>query len=196
VTSGSPRQLWLLPVLLITVIATALGALVTRDLYAEQETAPPAVVQSSRTEVPPSEQPGSPKVQGTPDAAANPLFRTLQSLLQRYFDAVNATDFDAWSTTVTAQRLEATPREKWETDYRSTKDGNILIYRIEATGDDTARVLLHFTSTQDPASAPPELPVDCIHWNLVWAFERERGEWLLAAGTTSQSPQHEACKTQ
>lgn len=182
--------------LLITVIATALGALVTRDLYAEQEPLPPATAQPPSSEVPPSEQPGPPDVRGLPDATTHPLFRTLQSLLQRYFDAVNAKDYDQWSTTVTARRLKETPREVWMTDYATTRDGNIIVYRIETLGDDTARVLLRFTSTQDPEDAPPELPVSCIRWDLVWAFERERGEWLLAAGSTSKSPQHQACDAQ
>lgn len=194
-TTGSPRQLWLLPVLLITVIATALGALVTRDLYADQEPVPPAVVQPSPSSVPPNEQPGPATVQATADAAGHPLFTALQGLLQSYFDAINIKDYDRWVATVTEQRRATQPRAVWNKDYRSTTDGSIVMYRIEASGDGTARVLLQFTSVQDVNDAPPELPVRCIHWNVVWAFSSERGAWKLSAGPTSSSPQHEACET-
>jgi hypothetical protein len=186
---------WLLPVLLITVIATATGALVARSLYQDQPPAQPAAVEPSPSSVAPNEQPGSPKVQGTADATAHPLFNTLQPLLQRYFDAINAKNYKDWSETVTSDRIEETPEEIWYRDYRTTRDGNIIVYRIETGGDDTARVLLQFTSTQDPKDAPQELPEACIRWNLVWPFAKEGGEWKLAAGETSSSPQHEACTT-
>jgi hypothetical protein len=194
VSTGSPRQLWLLPVLLITVIATALGALVARSLYADQPPALPAAVKPSATSVPPSEQPGSPEVKGTADATTHPLYGTLQPLLQRYFDAINEKDYQAWTETVTADRVTNQPEDQWRnTDYKTTKDGSIVIYRIEMTGDDAASVLLQFTSTQDPANAPEELPVACIHWSVVWAFAIEDDEWKLASGSTSATPQHEPC---
>lgn len=195
-TSGSPRQLWLLPVLLITVIATALGALVARDLYADPEPLPPAVVQPSPSSVPPSEQPGPAEVQATSDALGHPLYIPLKGLLQSYFDAINTKDYDRWVKTVTRQRQATQPKEVWDKDYRSTTDGSIVMYRIEASGDGTARVLLQFTSVQDVNDAPPELPERCIHWNVVWAFSSERDGWKLSAGATSSSPQHEACEKQ
>jgi hypothetical protein len=180
-------------VLLITVIATALGALVARSLYADQPPPPPAAVEPSPSAVPPSEQPGPADVQGTADATSHPLYKTLQPLLQRNFDAINAKDYAAWAATVTAARQEAQPKDKWDIDYKTTRDGSIVIYRIEAGGDATARVLLQFTSTQSLEQAPEELPAECIHWNVVWAFAKQKGEWKLAAGSTSASPQHEAC---
>ncbi|MFL6123059.1 hypothetical protein [Actinophytocola sp.] len=191
---GSPRQLWLLPVLLITVIATALGALVARSVYADQPL-PPAAVRPSTSSVPPSEQPGPPAVQGYADATAHPLYNTLHGLLQRYFDAINTKDYAAWSATVTTARRQAQPEEDWRTAYKTTRDGSITVYRIETAGADAAQVLLHFTSTQDPQDGPPEMPVGCIEWNVVWAFAKEKGEWRLAIGPSSASPQHTPCPT-
>lgn len=192
-STGSPRQLWLVPVLLITVIATALGALVARSLYADQPPALPTAVEPSASSVPPSEQPGSREVKGTADATTHPLYSTMQPLLQRYFDAINAKDYDAWTQTVTTDRIRTMPEDKWNADYKTTKDGSIVIYRIEMSGDETARVLLTFTSTQDLANAPIELPVECVNWNSVLAFAKEDGEWKLAAGSASATPKHEPC---
>jgi len=196
VSTGSPRQLWLLPALLITVIATALGALVARSVYADQPQSPAAIQPSpsSSPPVPRAEQPGSAEVKGTTDAVAHPLYVTVDKLLQQYFNAINAKDYAAWSTTVTAARRKIQVEDDWRRDYKSTRDGSIVVYRIETdAGGDTARVLLHFTSTQDPADAPPELPVDCIDWNVVWPFAMDHGEWRLANGATSAFPQTAAC---
>lgn len=192
-STGSPRQLWLLPVLLITVIATALGALVARSLYEEQPRPPAAPIVPSPSSVPPSEQPGPVDVQGTADATAHPLFTTLEPLLQGYFDAINAKDYAAWAEVVTADRIKKTDEATFQRDFRTTRDGSIVIYRIETGGDGTARVLLHFTSTQDPNDGPPEFKVACIQWNVVWSFAREKNEWKLAGGSVSATPRHEAC---
>lgn len=193
-STGSPRQLWLLPVLLITVIATAVAGLLARDLYSETPSAPPpTVVGTSPSPKPSGEQPGPATVRGTADAAAHPLYWTLQPLLQTYFTAINDKDYERWSSVVTYERQTNQPEQKWQQEFRTTKDGNIVMHRIEARGDGTARVLLTFTSTQDVADAPQELPRPCIHWNVVWAFSTEDGDWKLAAGPASASPQHEPC---
>jgi hypothetical protein len=180
------------PVLLITVIATALGALVARSLYAKPP-APPTAIEPSQSSVPMDEQPGSSEVQGTADATAHPLYNTLRPLLQQYFDAINTKDFESWTEVVTAERVEQTKVDKWYDDYRTTHDGSIVIYRIEASGDGNAQVMLQFVSVQDPKNAPSEFPERCIRWNLVWPFAKERGKWKLAAGVASATPQHEAC---
>jgi hypothetical protein len=181
-------------VLLITVIATALGGLLARDLYSEPVTPPPAtVVATSPSPGPPEEQPGPADVRGTADAVVHPLYRALRELLQTYFNAVNAKDYAQWSSAVTYERQTNQPEQKWRDEYASTKDGNIVMHRVEARGDGTARVLLTFTSTQAVTDAPQELPEPCIHWNVVWAFSTEDGAWKLAAGPASATPQHEAC---
>lgn len=194
-TGSSPRvrQLWLLPVLLIAVIATALGGLLARDLYADPDPQTPAPVLPTQSSIPPSAQPGPATVEGTVDAVAHPLHETVRTLLQTYFDAINTKDYAAWSRTVTRERQEDASEKKWLNDYQTTRDGSIVIYRIEMAAQDTARVLMTFTSTQDIQDAPQELPVDCIHWNVVFALTVERGDWKLASGPTSASPQHEEC---
>lgn len=192
--TGSPRQLWLLPVLLIAVIMTAAGGLLARDLYEEPPAAPPpTVVVTSPAAVPSGEQPGPATVRGTADAVAHPLYATLQPLLQTYFDAINAKDYARWASVVTLERQINQPEEKWHRDFRTTRDGTIVVHRIEAGGDGTARALMTFTSTQDVDDAPDELPSPCIHWNVVWAFATEDGQWKLTSGPASAAPRHEPC---
>jgi hypothetical protein len=187
------RQLWLVPVLLVTVIATAVGGLLARDLYREPERAEPRVVLPTQTSVPPEEQPGSKTVGGTLDATAHPLFNPARETLQTYFDAINSGDYGLWTTVVTDSRIRTQPEEKWQTSYQSTQDGSIVIHRIELAEEDTARVLLKFTSVQDPKDAPPELPVRCIRWRVVFPLVEEDTGWKIDSGPTTVSPQHEAC---
>ena len=178
--------------LLITVIATALGALVARSLYADPPPQTPAAVGPSQTSVPSSEQPGSSEVRGLADATTHPLYNTLRGQLQKLFDAINKKDFKGYADTVTAERLAQTPEEQWLDSYSTTRDGSIVMYRIEAD-DRSARVLLKFTSTQDPAKAPTEMPYECLNWNVVYGFAKERGEWKLTAGLTASTPTVERC---
>lgn len=191
--SDRPRQLWLLPVVLITVIATAVGGLLARTWYEDPGPATPDPVVPSSTSLPPGEQPGSKDVRGTPDATVHPLYQTVRGLLQRYFDAINERDYVAWQSTVISERVERQPEEKWRADYKSTEDGSIVIFRIEQGDEDTARVLMTFTSVQDPADAPQELPVECIHWNVVFPLILEEDDWKLDASPASAAPQHEPC---
>lgn len=188
-----PRQLWLLPALLITVIATAVGGLVAREFYEDPGPAQPPAVIPSQTSVAPSEQPGPKTVSGTPDATDHPLYQPVRDLMQSYFDSINAKDYSAWLGTVTARRAELQPEQGWQDAYRTTEDGSAVIYRIDMTEDDTARVLLTFISVQDPNDAPKELPSRCIRWSVVFPLAIEGDGWKLDRTPATLSPQHERC---
>lgn len=182
---------WVLPVVLVAMIATAVGALVARQIYAEPETSPSVVLPSDHP-LPPNEQPGDTTVAGTSDATEHPLYETVRQLLQTYFDAINDRRYEQWRTVVT-RNLGKIPEEKWRADYRSSKDGSIVVRRIETGPPNTARVLVSFTSVQDLEHAPYELPAECIHWRLVLPFTVEDGTWKLDTGMTNVASQHEAC---
>jgi hypothetical protein len=188
-----PRQLWLLPVLLITVIATAVGGLLARTVYEDPSPSTPDPVVPSSTSLPPGDQPGSKVVEGTPDATVHPLYQSVHELLQRHFDAINARDYPAWQGTVTSERVERQPEEKWRKDYRSTRDGSIVIFRIEQGDEDTAQVLMTFTSVQDLVDAPRELQEGCIRWSVVFELALTGDGWKLDASPASAAPQHERC---
>lgn len=183
-----------MPVLLVTVIATAIGGLFARQLYEDPEPSEPDAVLPTASSVPPEEQPGSNVVQGTPDAVGHPLYEALREVLQVHFDAINSREYERWSEVVTMARVDSQPEEVWREAYRSTKDGSILIYRIEVPRDeDMALVLMTLTSVQHPSDAPPELPVGCIHWNVVLPLVLEDDDWKIDIGPESSSPQLEPC---
>jgi hypothetical protein len=188
------RPRWILPVVLVAVIITAAAGLVARAVYARPvEKASAAVVVPNGNPVPPTEQPGDATVTATTDAAAHPLYEPIRAMLQTYFDSINNRHYDQWRTVVSALRASTKPRKDWLVDFRSTKDGSIVVYRVESGPTGTARVLLSFTSLQEPIDAPPELPEHCIRWRVIWPIVFEAGEWKLGLGTTGSGPQHEKC---
>jgi hypothetical protein len=188
--SAKPR--WVLPVVLIAMIATVSAGIVARQLYFDPGTAPAAVL-PSENQVPSAEQPGPSTVEATKDAAEHPLYDDLRGVLQTYFDSINAKDYDLWRTVVTAHRIKEEPEKKWRSDFESSRDGTIVIWRIETGANDSARVLLSFTSTQNIDHAPIELPVGCVRWRLIWAFAVEDGNWKLDVGPSNLTPQHNGC---
>lgn len=127
---------------------------------------------------PAGQPPSPPRPGGTPPqaqlvrfetsaAAAHPAATGVAALLERHFTAINSRDYDAWVGTVTAERAADQPRSGWLAAYRSTWDDEIVIREI-AGGGDRHSVVLTFTSVQDPADAPADLPVGRICWTSTW----------------------------
>lgn len=181
----------MLPVVLVVVIIAAAAGVVARAVYTRPVEEIEAAVPPQGT--PPAEEPGDATVTATSDAAAHPLYGTMRALLQTYFDSINGRHYDQWRTVVSARRAKLQPEEDWRSAYQSTKDGSIVMYRIESGRDGTARILLSFTSVQDPALAPLELREPCIRWKVVFPVAYEEGAWKLDSGPTSSAPQHEKC---
>ncbi|WP_052372348.1 hypothetical protein [Amycolatopsis taiwanensis] len=192
---STPHHRWLIASLIVVVSLMVGGGLITRELYRRPERPPAVVVASpSGTTLPPTEQPGSPVVQLTPDAAAHPQHEDVRALLQQYFDSINSINYEAWKNTVTRARVQAKPRSVWESDYRSTKDGSILVYRIDSLPKGNLRVSLAFTSIQDPSAAPKELRASCLRWKLVLPLTLEGGHLRVdAAVTGSPAPEMSRC---
>ncbi len=117
----------------------------------------------------------------------------VRDLLQHYFDAINSKSYDDWTQVVTSSRLHTTSRSEWSDDYRTTRDGSIVVYRIESAGTGQLVVLLRFVSVQDPSDAPPDFPYRCIRWHVVFPLAVEHGQWRLDAGETGATPQHQSC---
>lgn len=156
------------------------GGLVAREVYRRPQSSPASVLALPSTEaLSAGEEPGSPTVRLTPDAAAHPQHEIVRALTQTYFDAINKGDYDAWRTTVTRAKVQAQPRPEWVANYRTTRDGGILIHRIDPLPNGGLGVLIGFTSIQDPAAAPTELPADCLRWRLVFPLTLESGRWKL-----------------
>ncbi|GAB2976449.1 hypothetical protein GCM10017788_43090 [Amycolatopsis acidiphila] len=171
------------------------GGLLARELYRVPDPQPDAILAlPSSTARPLAQQPGPGSVELTPDAAAHPQHEVIRQLLQAYFDSINSRDYEQWKTTVTKARIQAKSRPAWLQDYRSTKDGSILVYRIDAVSDKDLRVLLGFTSVQDAADAPETLPgASCVRWKLTLPVTVESGHWKVDTVAGYTTPENARC---
>ena len=187
----------LLPAVLLVAAATAGVGVLAREVYqrpvvpqGDQVAAPGSGPSGS---VPRSAQPGSGTVQLSVDAAQHPDGERVREVLQQFFDAINGHDYDQWARTVTAHRAGQTPKTRWLSDYESSRDGSILVHRIESVTGTRLRVLMTFTSTQDVAKAPADLQADCIHWRVVYPLQEERGALRVDLGTEGSTSQFTPC---
>lgn len=190
------RQRWLIPVLVVVLSITVAGGLLARELYrrpdaprpADGEVIAPPVTTSDAS----GEKPGPDRVEVTADAANHPQDEAVRSVLQAYFKALNAKDYDAWAETVSDARRAKTPEADWHRNFQSTKDGSIRLYRIEPGAQGSLRALVGFTSTQSLNEAPVDFPHECIRWRLVLPLKFEHGSYRIDTvdGTATE---HDVC---
>nr|CEL18826.1 hypothetical protein [Kibdelosporangium sp. MJ126-NF4]CTQ96321.1 hypothetical protein [Kibdelosporangium sp. MJ126-NF4] len=185
---------------LAVVVIAAAGGFFVRQLYRQQpESTTPAVAREEPVQ--PSEsastdkQPGTGQVRARKDFADHPLQGAIWPMLQEHFDSINERDYDKWRRTVTRERAAKFPESTWQDDYSSTKDGNILVHRLDWAPDRKLRVMVSFTSTQDLADAPPELPKECIRWRIVLPLIKDNSDnkWKIDVGAEGASPRHDEC---
>ncbi|SEP53435.1 hypothetical protein SAMN04489732_12731 [Amycolatopsis saalfeldensis] len=185
-----------MPVLVVVLSLTVGGGLLAREMYLRPEAkAVDSGAVAPLTSVEPDDQPGSGQVEVTDDVAHHPQDEAVRPVIQAYFDSINNRNYDAWKKTVSVQRVQQKPSaESWAKDFRSTKDGSIMIYRIEPAAHGSLRVLLGFTSTQSKEDAPENLKSGCIHWRLVWPMVFQGGGFKIdTVDSTGRSPEGEAC---
>jgi hypothetical protein len=190
VPEGKPRTVrWLVIAVLGVAVVTVVAGLAARQVY--RGSGQPVGESAAAGET--TEPPGSPTVGATEDARRHPLYEPVREMLQRHFNAINDHSYERWTETVTTGRVKATPKERWFRDYRSTKDGSIVVYRLETASDEQARVLIELVSVQEPGDAPPQLQVGCIRWHVVYPLAQENGEWRIDGGSAGASAQLERC---
>src|SRR6478609_1024814 len=98
-------------------------------------------------------------------AAAHPRANEIQSVLQQYFDAINNRDYASWIGAVSADQSAPQTEQQWSKDYSTTVDSNLAVMVI---ADEPLRARTMFTSEQDVALAPTNLPVTCINWDITY----------------------------
>ncbi|WP_433871899.1 hypothetical protein [Saccharopolyspora sp. CA-218241] len=161
---------WAVPTTALVLAAAIGGGLAAREQYG---TSIQGITPASPESVAPEPVPGG--LAFTADAAAHPDQGIVRALLEVHFDAINGRDYDGWKSTVVPAKWREQPRDEWLQAYRTTHDSDVVVHRIERTPDGTLRVLLTFTSTQDPAQAPPQLAEPCIRWRVVYPLVPDEG---------------------
>lgn len=112
----------------------------------------------------------APQVRGQRGAAA------VQTALQRYFDAINQHDYQAWAQSVTDGLATEQSGEQWRSAYSSTTDSGIW---VDSVLTDPLRATVRFTSEQDLSLAPQDLRSTCIRWQVTYPIGAFHGQLLV-----------------
>jgi hypothetical protein len=198
VTAPAPssRQRWLVPVVVVVLSVTVGSGLLAREVYRRPDR--PAG-DTSAAVVPSSAAGGEPAaadaVRMTDDARMHPQADAVRKLLETYFEAINHQQYPLWVTTVSAERAAQQPINVWKAGVRTTKDSDVLVYRIERGAGSSLRVLVGFRSEQNVDDAPPFFREPCIQWRLVLPIivEKDKGALKIDAVDAGPLPEHEKC---
>jgi hypothetical protein len=198
VTAPAPssRQRWLVPVVVVVLSVTVGSGLLAREVYRSPDR--PAA-DTSASAVSSSAISGEPAAAGavrmTDDARVHPQAGAVRKLLETYFDAINTKQYQQWVSTVSSQRAAQQPIGVWRAGIRTTKDSDVLVYRIERGAGSSLRVLVGFRSEQNVDDAPPFFREPCIRWRLVLPIivEKDKGGLKIDAVDAGPLPEHEKC---
>ncbi len=133
---------------------------------------------------------GDDSVQLSGTAQQHPRADDVRQTLQRYFDAINRRDFDAWLASVAPDQSANQTGDEWRHEYSTTVDSNLVVAAIE---DEPLRARLMFTSEQSVQFAPKPLPVTCINWDLTYLLT-ERDGALVLSGIDPSTQSMTACQ--
>ncbi|MEO7196167.1 MAG: hypothetical protein ABIZ05_15370 [Pseudonocardiaceae bacterium] len=186
------RRGWVLFGVVIVVLAAAVGAgMLLRDGRPAAEAARNASIGGNNA-VPRQPEPGPATVVLLEDAALYPDADRIRTVLQKYFDAINAGDYQLWRGAVIPQAARDLSESAWHAQYRSTLVGSIVVHRLEPRIGGGLLALTSFTSRQNPADAPPELAVRCLRWWVSYPLIGA-GEQLRLGPSSSSANLRVAC---
>ncbi len=190
---GSVASRWLVPAVVVITGAAVAAGMVGRTVYSRPAEAKGEPVVPS-TSVSGAPLPGIPEVRLSTDSFSHPDRLVVQSVLQKFFDSINARDFAAWRSVVSSRRVSQAVESTWAAAYETTKDGGMVVQRIESdVVGRRLRVLISFVSTQDVAKAPVALPEGCIRWRVVYVMVWEGGALKVDEAPENRTPQMEKC---
>jgi hypothetical protein len=92
-------------------------------------------------------------VQVVPAAANDPAEPQVLAYVTRYFNAINAHDYNAYYRLLDAQEQAGESRASFDSGYATTKDSHEVLTGIEDTGGGDVTANLSFTSRQNPSNS-------------------------------------------
>lgn len=134
---------------------------------------------------------GSPTVALSPTAAEFPRAAEIRDLVQRQVDARNAGDYAAWVATSSATSAATVSSAQFADRNRTVRVGSVILRRIDPVGGGEYVVPTGWVTTQDPATAPPDVPAARLCWQVSTTVVTERGELRVVdpmAGSSLRTP--------
>jgi hypothetical protein len=180
---GPPRRRPFLPALVAVLVLAALvaaGLAVIRRSAGNPAALPGTAAPITNPATPVAttqEGPSPPPATVTVAVAAalrdNLYAAEVTALFERYFNAINRRDYQAWLSTLSVDHAPD-PRSRFQLEYATTADDQVRIVGLD-TGDNGLQVAVSFRSRQDPSLAPTDQPVACLNWQIEYSVVLEAG---------------------
>jgi len=151
----------------------------------------------------PSSATASPSVSPTPTptrtgtvrvaagVAGDPAEPQVEAYLNRYFSAINAHNYSAYSSLLDAQEQQANTRATFNSGYATTQDSNEVLTGIDDTGGGNLTAHVSFTSRQSPANS-----VDgsaCNNWQISLFLVPRGNSYVMTAAPAGYHATYTNC---
>ena len=192
---GARRGPLALPVavLIVVVAAAAAGA---GTWYALRQAPPargPAVLHSSTPASSGPTVPASAPPAGlaslAPAAALYPGASAIESVVNRYFQAINGRDYAAYQATQSPGI--AMTASQFQAGFASTQDSDVLITGITTMPGGQPAADVTFTSRQQPQDGPEG--ESCTNWHVTMYFDGSAGTYTIGAPPNGYKAAYQAC---
>jgi hypothetical protein len=197
---GGPGALVAVVIVAMLVVGGGAFALVwsltgkhTASDAAGQATPPvsPAGTAATTPSATPTASAGTATVAVAPAAAASPAAARVQGLLDRYFAAINAHDYPAYSSLLDARLRKLDPPSTFTSGYATTQDSAEELTAISATAAGELAATVTFTSHQSPANSPDDSP--CDSWRITLYLVPTGGGYLIGSAPPGYRASYQGC---
>ena len=187
---GVRRRRLALPVamLIVVVAAAAAGAGTWYALRQAPAARGPAVLHSS-TPTGPTSAPPAGLASLAPAAALYPGASAIESVVNRYFQAINGRDYSAYQATQSPGIAMTAPQ--FQAGFASTQDSDVHITAITTMPGGQPAADLTFTSRQQPQDGPEG--ESCTNWHVTMYFDGSAGTYTIGAPPNGYKAAYQAC---
>ena len=127
----------------------------------------------------------------SPSAAASHAAARVRTLVERYFTAINAHDYAAYSSLLDAQMQQNNPQSKFASGYATTRDSAEKITSIADTGAGGVAATVTFTSHQNPADSINNS--SCTAWTITLYLQPQNGSYVIGVPPAGYRSVHQDC---
>jgi len=174
--------------------ASATGPLVAATSSAPASSAPAVVSSSAPASSPaaggsvsPPAPPGLASL--APAAALYPGAIAIESVVNRYFQAINGRDYSAYQATQSPGIAMAA--SQFQTGFASTQDSDVLITGISTMPGGQPAADVTFSSRQQPQDGPEG--ESCTNWHVTMYFDGSAGTYTIGAPPNGYKAAYQAC---
>jgi hypothetical protein len=125
----------------------------------------------------------------TPAAALYPGASAIESVINRYFQAINGRDYSAYQATQSPGI--AMTASQFQAGFASTQDSDVLITAIATMPGGQPAADVTFTSRQQPQDGPEG--ESCTNWHVTMYFDGSAGTYTVGAPPNGYKAAYRAC---